>query len=44
MTPAPMPIDIPRFCGSFSSPVVTEKLKDISLSTPKETCLAAVIL
>ena len=27
MTPAPMPIDNPRFCGSFSSPVVTEKLE-----------------
>jgi hypothetical protein len=27
ITPAPIPIDMPRFCGSFASPVVTAKLE-----------------
>jgi hypothetical protein len=27
ITPAPIPTDMPIFCGSFGSPVVTEKLE-----------------
>ena len=32
MTPAPIPIDMPRFCGSFMSPVVTEKSEMLTLA------------
>jgi hypothetical protein len=32
ITPAPIPIDMPRFCGSVTSPVVTEKLEVLTLA------------